>query len=501
MPGLGLLLVLAASAWLAWNALRIGPSAHPLRITGGQKSGTKHEFARKLADFSGTFGVQLTVVEGAGSIESLDEVEAARVDLALVQGGIDSKPWGRVRQVAALHFEPLHLVVRDHLHAEVVRDLGALKGRTINLGQQGSGSEALALRVLAFAGFQPTEPGHPGDFEPLRQSHEELMAIRPPQSLPDAAFTVASLPAPDVRALIQKHHYRLVPLPFCEAFAGHVMADRVDPAEADQPKRLAKQGPGLVDPVHLRETIIPPSSYGLHPSEPATPLPTIGARMLLVANVDVPDEAIKRLLEAVYETEFAEIARPPLDPSMLEIPPEFPRHPGSIRFQQRNRPLIVGDDLEVLEKTLSLVFAVIGALFVAWQWARRRYRRLRELGFEAYLLKVTAVEQAALGLELASKLELAPLLELQANLGRLKAEALGRFTQGELEGEGLMSGFLTHANDARDYLARLILHARSVVEKQARKQGLSPDAAWDLAIGGHDQPDAESASHGETGKI
>jgi hypothetical protein len=63
-----------------------------------------------------------------------------------------------------------------------------------------------------------------------------------------------------------------------------------------------------------------------------------------------------------------------------------------------------------------------------------------------------------------------------------------RFTSGELEGEGLMSGFLTHANDARDYLARLILHARGVVEKQARKQGLSPDAAWDLAIGGHEAP-------------
>jgi TRAP-type uncharacterized transport system substrate-binding protein len=494
LPGLGLLLILAASAWLAWNALQVGPSGYALRITGGKKSGTKHEFARKLADHAGRFAVRLTVVEGAGSIESLDEVDAGRAEVALVQGGIDSKPWGRVRQVAALQFEPLHLVVRGPLHAEVVRDLGALKGRSINLGQRGSGSEALALRVLAFAGFRPNEPGQPGDFEPRRLSHEELMAIRPPQTLPDAAFTVGSLPAPDVRTLIQEHGYRLVPLPFCEAFAGHVMADRVDRAEPDKPEALAKRGPGVVDPVHLRETIIPPSSYGLHPSEPAAPLPTIGARVLLVANVEVPDEAVKRLLQAVYETEFAEIARPPLDPSMLEIPSEFPRHPGSIRFQQRNRPLIVGDDLEVLEKTLSLVFAVIGALFVAWQWALRRYRRKRELGFEAYLLKVTAVEQAALGLELASKLELAPLLELQANLGRLKSEALARFTQGELEGEGLMSGFLTHANDARDYLARLILHARSVVEKQARKQGLSPDAAWDLAIGGHDRAEHDIPS-------
>ena len=51
-----------------------------------------------------------------------------------------------------------------------------------------------------------------------------------------------------------------------------------------------------------------------------------------------------------------------------------------------------------------------------------------------------------------------------------------------------MSGFLTHTNDARDYLARLILHARTTIEKQAIKQGLSPEAAWDLAIGPHEEP-------------
>ena len=62
---------------------------------------------------------------------------------------------------------------------------------------------------------------------------------------------------------------------------------------------------------------------------------------------------------------------------------------------------------------------------------------------------MTTIEQQALQLELASKLDLASLLELQAELGRIKARAMERFTSGELEGEGLMSGFLTHANDAQ----------------------------------------------------
>ena len=66
---------------------------------------------------------------------------------------------------------------------------------------------------------------------------------------------------------------------------------------------------------------------------------------------------------------------------------------------------------------------------------------------------------------------------------------MARFTRGELEGEGLMSGFLTHANDARDYLARLILHARGSIEKKARKQKITPEAAWGNALAG---PSAEA---------
>jgi hypothetical protein len=186
------------------------------------------------------------------------------------------------------------------------------------------------------------------------------------------------------------------------------------------------------------------------------------------------------------------VSRPPLETSLLDLPPEFPLHPGTVEFMQRNKPLIVGDAVDFLEKTSSLTGAIVGGLFVTWQWMRRRYRRRRELGFESYLLKVTAIEHQALQHELAAQLDLAALLSLQADLGRLKSEAMERFTDGELEGEGLMSGFLTHANDARDYLARLILHARTAIEKQARRQGLSPDAAWDLAIGSHEVPPADA---------
>jgi len=204
----------------------------------------------------------------------------------------------------------------------------------------------------------------------------------------------------------------------------------------------------------------------------------------VVANRKVAPAKVKRLLETVFFTKFAHVARPPLEATLLDVPAEFPPHPGTLDFQQRNKPLIFGDLLEFLEKTASFSSVVVGALFVAWQSARRRYRRRREQSFESYLLKVTTIERRALDLELAAGLDLGALLALQADLGLVKNEAMARFTQGELEGESLMSGFLTHANDARDYLARLILHARSLIEKRARKQGLAPEVAWDRALAG-----------------
>jgi TRAP-type uncharacterized transport system substrate-binding protein len=485
LPALGLAVVLGFSAWLAWNAWDGPASTYRLKATGGRLPGTKQRLAVALARASSGVGVELTLSECPGSIEALDEVNDGRIDLALVQGGLDSRRWGEVRQVAALHVEPLQLVARGDLAIAVgAGDLLALKGKSINLGESGSGSEALARRVLEFAGLRPGSPGAPGDYRAMALSHKELSKVADPDRLPDAVLTVASLPTPVVRHLVDHWGYRLAPLPFGEAFALEGLVRDFEPARVDPSGVRA-----VVDRVHLHETQIPAFTYGVEPAVPPSPIATFGARVLVVANRKVPPGAVKLLLEAIYLTDFAEVARPPLDPSLLDLPAEFPLHPGSVEFQQRNKPLIVGDVVDFLEKATSLLGALVAPLFLVWQWARKRYRRRRELGFEAYLLKVTTIEREALRLELASTLELAGLLGLQEELGRIKGEALERFTLGELEGEGLMSGFLTHANDARDYLARLILHARTSVEKRARKQGLSPESAWNLAIGAHESPD------------
>ena len=94
------------------------------------------------------------------------------------------------------------------------------------------------------------------------------------------------------------------------------------------------------------------------------------------------------------------------------------------------------------------------------------------------MLKVAAIEQQALDLEIGPTLDLRELLRLQVELNRLKNEALSRFAEGKLEGEALMSGFVTHVNDARDYLTRLILHERDNLENRAESERRSPSDLW-----------------------
>ena len=52
-----------------------------------------------------------------------------------------------------------------------------------------------------------------------------------------------------------------------------------------------------------------------------------------------------------------------------------------------------------------------------------------------------------------------------------------------LEGEELISGFVTHVNDARNYLTRLILHERENLEEKAVAQHRPPEAVWSEEIG------------------
>ena len=332
--------------------------------------------------------------------------------------------------------------------------------------------------MLEFAGLRGADGASLGNYQPRTLSYRELERRIDGGDLPDAIFTVSALPSPLVRSLVAKRQYELVSLPFGEAFSLESFSEGSGDEGAGETVSEHDVARSRIYP-----TQIPAYTYGVEPPTPAAPMLTFGPRLLLVGNEKVPPRAVRLVLEAVFSTDFAQYYRPPLDPSLLDLAPEYAWHPGTEEYRQHHKPLLAGDVVDTLEKGTSLTGAIAGALFFLWQWIRQNIRRKRELGFEAYMVKIAAIEKQALDVELGAMLDLKELLRLQVELNRLKNEALSRFAEGKLEGEALMSGFISHANDARNHLTRLILHERENLESRAQNEQRLPKELWVETLG------------------
>ena len=453
------------------------PSSYRLVISAGSVNGLRHRIAERLAEDAAAGGLSLRIVGTRGSLEALNRVDSGELDLALVQGGLDPKFHPNVRQVAALHVEPMHLLVNEEIRAQVTGSLSALRGMRVNIGPLGSGTHDLAIDILRVAGLVPRGEGGEGDYIAGTFSYDELKDKVRTDQRPHAIFTVSALPSPVVRSLTLQH-YRLVPLPFGEAYALDTLNRRDLGGQPD-----STTGRNEVAKVYIYPTQIPAFTYGIDPPNPPTDLPTFGPRLLMVARKDVAAGAIRKVLETVFSAGFARISRPPLDAKLLENPPEYELHPGTQEYLEYNKPVMAGDVIDLLEKACSLAGAILGAMFFLWQWFRQRYRRMRDLGFESYLVKVAAIEERMLAFEMEARLDIGELLRLQQELLVLKNEALRRFAEGKLQGGDVLSGFISHVNDARNYLNRLILHERDNLEDRAIIEKRPAEAIWTEALG------------------
>ena len=210
--------------------------------------------------------------------------------------------------------------------------------------------------MLTFAGLKSSSDDGSGDYRVKVLSYGELLSETDKAQLPDAVFTVSALPSPVVRALIVRHRYQLVPLPFGEAFA-------LDALNAGSPAMTPGQSQPISDvsKVRIYPALIPAFTYGIDPPMPARELSTFGPRLLLVTHERVPAGAVKQILETAFAPPFAQISKPPLETSLLEISPEYPLHPGTQLYLNLNKPLLAGDVIDLLEKGTSLAGAILGA--------------------------------------------------------------------------------------------------------------------------------------------
>src|SRR3954470_13610052 len=135
------LAALGLAAFFFWHEPKERPVR--LRVTAGRSGGARQRLAEVLRREAAHRGIDLDLTERPGSEAALRDVDAGRLDVALVQGGLVLDALPNLRQVAALHVEPLHLLVKQVLHETVGHNLAALRGKSVSLGEVGSGTHSL----------------------------------------------------------------------------------------------------------------------------------------------------------------------------------------------------------------------------------------------------------------------------------------------------------------------------------------------------------------------
>jgi hypothetical protein len=306
----------------------------------------------------------------------------------------------------------------------------------------------------------------------VRTTHVEYDDLRArldagdPHALPDAIFLLSVVPSQLVTQVVRRAGYRIVGLPFADAM-------RLNALIGDAPARTRD-----VDWQYVSRTTIPAFTYATRPPVPPMALPTVGSRLLLVANDHVRVEAVRLVLETVFRSRFARVAEPALDPSVLNLPPRLPLHPGTIAFRGRNQPFLTSDSVDEMNNLLGILGAVVGGALFLYQWRRQQTAARRDELFGSYIVRVAGIERRVASLELAATLDLNQLIALQREVLEVKTEALERFAAGDLGNQTTLADLLAPIDGARDHIGELLLHVRESLETKAEAEGRSEQVVW-----------------------
>ncbi len=155
---------LAGLSWLLLPALSAcTPTDRPGTVTvaGGEPGGFYLEFAELLAASLQRHGVagQATALTTGGSLDNLEHLltgkatfAVALADSAAQRTAVGGTPAVGLSAVGKVYENYVHCVIRQN---SGIRDIGGLAGRTVAVGEPGSGTSLTTPRLLEAAGLGP----------------------------------------------------------------------------------------------------------------------------------------------------------------------------------------------------------------------------------------------------------------------------------------------------------------------------------------------------------
>jgi uncharacterized protein len=254
--------------WLGWSVFP--PAPNSISITAGAKDGMYYAHALRYAEAFRQYGIQAVVLESAGSAQNIERLRDVNhpAKVGFVQGGfgqIDraspSENRTNIQTIANVDIEPVWIFSRF----KDVDSLLQLQGMRVSIGQVGSGSRMVAIKLLEQVRLEPKDIMLS---ETTGQSAVNALTV----GTIDAAIFVASPNAPVAAAMLAAPGVHLVTLKRSAA-----LIERIPYLEP----RLVAQG--ML------------TSSGLKPTQDAVMLTTIAS---VVVSEDL-HPALKRLTTAV----------------------------------------------------------------------------------------------------------------------------------------------------------------------------------------------------------
>ncbi|MFO1169910.1 MAG: TAXI family TRAP transporter solute-binding subunit [Hyphomicrobiaceae bacterium] len=208
--GLPAVLLVIAAFWLTAQFVQPAPPA-TFRITTGSETGAYFALAKRYAEIIDREGISVEVVASKGSVENLARLKDADAGYAaaFLQGGIVEPADGEtIVSVGRMFYEPLWIFYK--MPDDLV-GIPELSGLRVAIGPEGSGTRALAEKLLAANGLDKDHVVFLA--ETGRSAMEALLEGRA-----DAAVYVSSASSPLIQEMLNNANLKLLDNPQAEAY-------------------------------------------------------------------------------------------------------------------------------------------------------------------------------------------------------------------------------------------------------------------------------------------
>jgi TRAP-type uncharacterized transport system substrate-binding protein len=280
----GILAVLVIGVCLRWVVK--GPP-HRLVIATDAPNGAFTQIARSYVSRLAAQGVTLEIVTTNGGVDNVARLDAegSTVDVAFVNGGVtNAKQSPNLESLGTVAYDPLWVVYRSSLGD--LDGIPKLRGRTIGIGREGSGTQSIARTVLRSCGI--TSDGVTTLATDDGEAETATRGILTGKL--DAAFLMGAPEDPKIRALFGDDRLRVMNVSDAEGLSRNLS--------------------------FLHALRLPKSTVDLARQQPDRDLSIVASTVTLVARKDVHPALVYLLMSVVDE-----VHEPP---SLLHRENEFP---------------------------------------------------------------------------------------------------------------------------------------------------------------------------------